>query len=98
MDVQLSDSTFSPQDFEVVGGQLKVAIGESFTLYNLKLYNLNDLLTKINFSDRIAPGANATHVAVIRPLRFGYFNFTAAEVSYLPAEDAAEVSSLVKSI
>nr|CAG4650526.1 EOG090X0EPM [Sida crystallina] len=66
LDVQLSDSTFSPQDFEVVGGQLKVAI------------------------DRIAPGANASHVAVIRPLRFGYFNFTAAEVSYLPAEDAAE--------
>nr|CAG4645157.1 EOG090X0EPM [Leptodora kindtii] len=66
LDVQIADNTFGLQDFEVVGGQLKVAI------------------------DRIAPGANATHVAVIRPLRYGYFNFTSAEVSYLPSEDAAE--------
>lgn len=27
LDVQLTDNTFSPQDFEVVGGQLQVAIG-----------------------------------------------------------------------
>nr|CAG4648920.1 EOG090X0EPM [Polyphemus pediculus] len=66
LDVQLADNTFSPQDFEVIGGQLKVAI------------------------DRIPPGGNATHVAVIRPSKFGYFNFTSAEVSYLPSEDATE--------
>nr|CAG4648284.1 EOG090X0EPM [Moina brachiata]SVE93291.1 EOG090X0EPM [Moina brachiata] len=67
LDVQLNDNTFGPQDFEVVGGQLKVSI------------------------DRIPPGANATHVAVIRPTRYGYFNFTSAEISYLSSEDAAEV-------
>ena len=27
LDVQVADNTFSPQDFEVVGGQLKVSIG-----------------------------------------------------------------------
>nr|CAG4642084.1 EOG090X0EPM [Eurycercus lamellatus] len=66
LDIQLADNTFGAQDFEVVGGQLKVSI------------------------DRIPPGGNATHVVVLRPSRFGYFNFTAAEVSYLPSEDAAE--------
>lgn len=67
LDVQFSDNTFSPQDFDIVGGSLKVSI------------------------DRIPPGGNATHVAVIRPSKFGYFNFTSAEVSYLPSESATEV-------
>nr|CAG4638770.1 EOG090X0EPM [Cyclestheria hislopi] len=66
LDVQITDNTFNPQDFQVVGGQLKVTI------------------------DRIPPGTNATHVAVIRPLRFGYFNFTSAEVSYLSIDGETE--------
>lgn len=40
--------------------------------------------------DRLAPGANATHSAVFRPLKFGYFNFTAATVSYMASETATE--------
>jgi len=32
--------------------------------------------------DRVAPGANSSHAIVIRPKKFGYFNFTSAEVRY----------------
>ena len=32
--------------------------------------------------DRISPGANASQTIVVRPKKFGYFNFTSAEVTY----------------
>ena len=54
--LQVADSGFRQEDFDLVAGQTK--------------YKL----------DRVAPGANASHTVVVRPKKFGYFNFTAAEV------------------
>ena len=36
----------------------------------------------------IAPNTNVTHVAVVKPLKSGLFNFTSAQISYVPSEDA----------
>lgn len=36
----------------------------------------------------IPPNGNVTHVVVLKPLKSGVFNFTAASLTYQPAEDA----------
>jgi len=40
--------------------------------------------------ERIAPKANVTHAVIVKPLKSGYFNFTAAEVSYLTSEESSD--------
>ncbi|XP_052793614.1 translocon-associated protein subunit beta-like [Mya arenaria] len=43
--------------------------------------------------ERIAPNTNVSHVVVLRPLKSGYFNFTAAEVSYSSGDNAGTVQT-----
>lgn len=47
--------------------------------------------------DRIPPGANVSHIVVVRPRKPGYFNFSAAEVNYLPSDEAKEPQLAVSS-
>jgi len=78
-----------------------------YNLYNVgNLPALNVQLTDASFGpesfeivagrvqvkfDRIAPGANVSHSVVVRASQYGYFNFTAAEVSYIPGEDGQQL-------
>jgi translocon-associated protein subunit beta len=40
--------------------------------------------------ERIAPASNVTHAVILKPLKSGYFNFTAATVTYLTSDDGGE--------
>lgn len=47
--------------------------------------------------DRIAPSTNITHVVVVRPRAHGYFNFTAADISYRPIESSPNLQYALSS-
>lgn len=47
--------------------------------------------------DRVPPYANVSHTVVVRPRKYGYFNFTSAEVLYRSKEDAPRLQFAVSS-
>ncbi|KAH0952185.1 hypothetical protein HN011_000260 [Eciton burchellii] len=47
--------------------------------------------------DRVPPYTNVSHTVVVRPRKYGYFNFTSAEVLYRRKEDAARLQIAVSS-
>lgn len=47
--------------------------------------------------DRVPPNTNVSHIIVIRPRKYGYFNFTSAEVLYRKNEDAPRLQIAMSS-
>lgn len=47
--------------------------------------------------DRVPPNTNVSHTVVVRPRKFGYFNFTSAEVLYKCKEDTPRLQVAVSS-
>lgn len=47
--------------------------------------------------DRVPPYTNVSHTVVVRPRKYGYFNFTSAEVLYRRKEDATRLQVAVSS-
>ncbi|XP_033232182.1 translocon-associated protein subunit beta [Belonocnema kinseyi] len=47
--------------------------------------------------DRVPPNTNVTHTVIVKPKKYGYFNFTSAEVLYRRKEDAPRLQVAVSS-
>jgi len=41
--------------------------------------------------DKIATGSNVSHSVILKPLYYGYINYTAADISYFPSETSTTI-------
>lgn len=64
--------------------------------FNKEVFNVvgGNLNIKI---PRIPPATNVTHAVILKPVQVGFYNFTAAEVSYQSSEDATTTQHAVTS-
>ncbi|OXA59422.1 translocon-associated protein subunit beta [Folsomia candida] len=83
MDVVIKYSLYNVGSVTATNVQLKdPSFGPDFTVVGGT--------TEVTFP-RIPPASNVTHTLVVRPTKFGYYNFTAAQVTYKSGDDAPEV-------
>lgn len=55
-----------------------------FIVFEIRHNNTEPFLNQLNSN------SNVTHALILRPLKPGYYNFTAAEVSYVVSEESNE--------
>lgn len=73
---------------------LEVAITDNSFPADSFVHVSGELNAKI---DRVPPQSNVSHTVIVKPRKFGYFNFTSAEVVYRHREDAPELQVAVSS-
>jgi len=83
MDVVIKYSVFNVGSLAANNVQLKdTSFGPDFAVVGGQ--------TEVSLG-RIPPQANVTHTVVVRPQKFGYYNFTSAQISYTSGEESAEI-------
>jgi len=83
MDVVIKYSLYNVGSVTATNVQLKDAsFGPDFKIVGGQ--------TDVTFP-RIPPASNVTHTLVVRPIKFGYYNFTAAQVTYKSGDESPEL-------
>lgn len=90
-DIVLTEAGFGTDDFDIAGKKLRKTRHQGIRLYyGILLIKVFIIMiggqTVVKFN-RIPPKTNNSHVLVVRPKKFGYFNFTSAEVRYKSGEE-----------
>ncbi|CAH0385543.1 unnamed protein product [Bemisia tabaci] len=82
--------------FQNIGGSAALQISLKDNSFPQELFTIAGGQLNVVL-DRIPPFSNVTHVVVVRPKKYGMYNFTAAEVSYKSSESASSLQWAVTS-